>query len=98
MYTNAELPGNGPSVVNAINTDLISAINVSDFKWLSLQIQGTYSATLSFQGSNDNVNWVGVKLLLTTSYVDNNAATSTTGTGQIWIGPVMCKHFRVRAT
>jgi hypothetical protein len=93
-----EIIGNGTGVVNAVNTDLISSTDVSAYKWLSLQIQGTYNATLSFQASNDNVNWVAVKLILFTSYVDNNAASSTTGTGQIWCGPVTFRYFRVRAT
>lgn len=93
-----EVIGNGTGIVNAINTDLISSTDVSAYKWLSLQIQGTYSATLSFQASNDNVNWVAVKLILFTSYVDNNAASSTTGSGQIWCGPVTFRYFRCRAT
>lgn len=93
-----EIIGNGTGVVNGVNTDLISSTDVSAYKWLSLQIQGTYSATLSFQASNDGVNFVPVKLILFTSYVDNNAASSTTGSGQIWCGPVTFRYFRVRAT
>jgi hypothetical protein len=30
--------------------------------------------------------------------VDNNANTSTTGTNQVWVGPVQYRYFRVRAT
>ncbi|HVT97049.1 MAG TPA: hypothetical protein VHE33_06045, partial [Acidobacteriaceae bacterium] len=93
-----EIIGNGTGVVNGVNTDLISSTDVSAYKWLSLQIQGTYNATLSFQASNDNVNWVAVKLILFTSYVDNNTSSSTTSTGQIWCGPVTFRYFRVRAT
>ncbi|HEY0756889.1 MAG TPA: hypothetical protein VGD98_23250 [Ktedonobacteraceae bacterium] len=94
----SEIIGNGTGVVNALNTDLISSTDVSAYKWLSLQIQGTYSATLSFQASNDNVNWVAVKLLTPGSYVDNNATTNTSGSGLIFTGPVQFRYLRVRAT
>jgi len=93
-----EIIGNGTGVVNGNNTDLISSTDVSAYKWLSLQIQGTFNLTLNFQGSNDNVNWVAIKLLTTGSYVDNNASTTTSSTGQIWTGPVQFRYFRVRAT
>ncbi|MEO9028318.1 MAG: hypothetical protein ABI413_05840 [Ktedonobacteraceae bacterium] len=93
-----EVIGNGTGVVNAINTDLIPSTDVSAYKWLSLQIQGTYSATLTFQGSNDNVNFVAVKLLNIGSFVDNNASSTTSGTGQIWAGPITYRFLRVRAT
>ena len=93
-----EIIGNGTGVVNANNTDLISSTDVSAYKWLSLQIQGTFSLTLNFQCSNDNVNWVPVKLLTTNSYIDNNASSTTSSSGQIWTGPVQFRYFRVRAT
>jgi hypothetical protein len=39
--------------VSALNDDLISALDVSEYKFISLQLTGTWVATVTFQGSND---------------------------------------------
>ena len=40
--------------VTVINNDIIASFDVSAYKFISLQLTGTWAATVSFQGSNDN--------------------------------------------
>lgn len=82
----------------SLNADLVPSTDVSAYKWLSLQVTGTYSGTLTFQISNDGTNFTSFPLCLSTSYNTNNMATSTTGTGQIFVGPVIARYLRVRMT
>lgn len=80
----------------ALNADLIASTNVSDYRYVSVQIQGTFVGTLTFQGSNDNTTFVSIPLVPITTPAGVPAITTTT-TG-IWIGPVAFKYFRVRMT
>jgi hypothetical protein len=81
---------------SANSTDLVASTDVRAYKSWSLQLAGTFSATVRVQGSNDNSNWqdiVGMQLGTTSpSY------TTTFGTTNIWIGPVVTRYIRVRTT
>src|SRR4051794_9606968 len=55
----------------ALNADLVPSTDVSGYKWVSLQIAGTFVAGLAFQGSNDGINWVPVTLFANSSVSSN---------------------------
>ena len=80
-----------------LNADLVPSTDVSAYKWLSIHITGTYSGTLSFQGSNDGVNFVAIPLL-SHNQTNGTFATSTTSTGIVYHGPVFFKYVRIRMT
>jgi len=78
----------------ANNANLVPATDISAYEMWSLQIDAVATGgTLTFQGSNDNVNFVSVPAY--------NAAgalvTSSTITGLFW-GPRTYRYFRVRQT
>lgn len=82
--------------VNSLNGDLVPATNVSAFKWFSLQVLGTWTGTLTFQGSNDNTNWASVAVININS-AGGNVVSTTTGNG-LFHGPIAYKWLRVRMT
>lgn len=61
----------------------------------AIQITGTYSATLSFQGSLDGTNWFSVNAV---TFAGSAPVTSTTGNGQWLVGLSGLALFRVIAT
>jgi len=83
----------------SLNADLVPSTDVSAYKWMSLHVgTSVYSGTLTFQGSNDNSNFVSVQLMLSGSYNVNNMTTVASGTNQIFTGPVYFRYLRVRMT
>lgn len=80
---------------SANNTDLVSQ-DVSLYRNVSVQVTGTWSATLTFQWSNDNSTWVLAQLLNTSS--TSNVPTSTASANALFVGPVQARYFRVRTT
>lgn len=79
--------------ITVLNGDLFS-VAVQSYTYFIVQLTGSWSATVTFQGSNDNTNWVSVSALNSTvaTYV-----TSATANGMFYI-PTAFKYFRVRAT
>jgi hypothetical protein len=79
---------------SANNTDLYSA-DVSQYKFVSVQIVGTFVGTVSFQISNDGIVWLATSLY-------NPAAITTfasTATAAILLaGCLNAKFFRIRTT
>lgn len=75
----------------------VASTDVSNYRWVSLYItsQGT-SSTVTFQGSNDNSNWVSVPLSIEQSTL--SFTTSTTAANQIWSGPLRYRYFRLNVT
>ena len=84
------------SPVTQVDNDVIDAVDVSAYKWVSLQLAGTFEATIKFQGSNDNGTFYDVTVqnptLLSEPYV-----TTMTGVGLVKI-PVLYKYLRARVT
>tara|TARA_R110000868_G_scaffold207062_1_gene456052 strand:- start:151 stop:1044 length:894 start_codon:yes stop_codon:yes gene_type:complete len=84
------------SPVTLVDNDVIAAADVGEYKWVSLQLAGTFVATVTFQGSNDNGTFYDVIVqnpgLLSEPYV-----TNMTGTGLVKI-PVLYKYLRARVT
>lgn len=81
--------------ITAVNGDVIPSTDVSMYKWLSIQITGTFNATVSWQASNDNATWVSVTSLSPLSTI--GPGVSTTGTG-IFTFPIQYRYFRARVT
>lgn len=81
---------------SANNTNLIDAGDVRGHKTWSLQITGSFNATVSVQGSNDNVNWLSLAGYQPSSA---NPVLSTTVTAAgLWVGPVSTRYLRVRTS
>lgn len=79
----------------SLNADLVPSTDVSAYKWFSLQVTGTWSGTLTFQGSNDNTNFVSLYV-----YQINNITNFTfsyTANG-LYAAAITCRYLRVRMT
>lgn len=77
---------------SANNTDLVTQ-DISGYRWVSVQLTGTFSATVVFQSSNDNSNWVACSLADPSG--STSPSTTRTSTGMAY-GPVPGRYFRVR--
>lgn len=97
---NQQLVAGGRKEV-AFSTTIAQAVastDVSNYRAVAVQIatQGTGS-TVTFQGSNDNVNWFSV--LLAASNTLNSAIQASTGaTTFMWTGSLPCRYFRLNVT
>jgi hypothetical protein len=91
-----EIAGQGPGVVNAINTDLIPSTDISDYNFISLQLTGTWSGILTFQGSNDGATFTSTLLSTLAPNAVNFAQTTTLN--NIFVGARMTRYLRVRMT
>jgi hypothetical protein len=82
--------------VSAVNDDLISSIDVSQYKFISLELTGTWAGTVSFSGSNSG----GTFYPIVTSNPSGSEAlgeTSTTVNRLVKL-PTVYKFVRVRVT
>jgi hypothetical protein len=82
--------------VSAVNDDLIASLDVAEYKFISLQLTGTWSATVSFQGSNDG----GTFYNIVTSNPSGGQAVgeSSTTVNRLVKIPTIYKFMRVRVT
>jgi hypothetical protein len=82
--------------VSALNDDLIAALDVSQYKFISLQLVGTWAATVSFQGSNDG----GTFYPIVTSNPSGGQAIgeSSTTENRLVKVPTIYKFVRIRVT
>lgn len=78
-----------------LNADLVASVDVSAYKWLSMQVTGAFVGTLSFQCSNDNSNWNS--LLIFNSNNGSVFSTSVTS-GGLYHAPLFSRYIRVRMT
>jgi hypothetical protein len=81
---------------SSLNSDLVPSTEVGAYKWASIQLSGSWVATVNIQGSNDNSNWISIA-------VNNNAAANQqfslgmTAPG-MYAFPVSFRYLRVRTT
>tara|TARA_R110000782_G_scaffold262601_1_gene354788 strand:+ start:2267 stop:3202 length:936 start_codon:yes stop_codon:yes gene_type:complete len=84
------------SPVTQVDNDVIDAVDVGEYKWVSLQLAGTFVADIQFQGSNDNGTFYNIVAqnpeILSEPYV-----TSISGPGIVKI-PILYKFLRARVT
>jgi hypothetical protein len=77
-------------------SDLVSA-DVGGYRWITVQISGTWNAQIQFQCSNDNTTWYEVNLRQVTTLI-TSAPTYSISSNGLWAGPVVARYFRVRMT
>lgn len=77
---------------------LVAATDVSGYKSLGLQVSGTWTGTLIFEGSNDNTNWVTVNLSNSASTSGAGAAGGSTTGNALYMGTIYYRYFRVRVS
>lgn len=82
------------STAATLNNDLVASFDASNYKWASLQVIGTWTGTISVQGSNDNSNFSNLQLY----DVVNQAKAITFTANSLYIFPVQTRYFRVRVT
>jgi len=79
-----------------LNADLVPSTDVSSYKWFSLHITNNLVGTLTFQISNDNINWVSCQINNTTTGSSLTAVTNPTNA--MYSGAVISRYIRVRCT
>tara|TARA_R110000803_G_scaffold23623_1_gene57756 strand:+ start:337 stop:1320 length:984 start_codon:yes stop_codon:yes gene_type:complete len=84
------------SAVTQVDNDLIDAVDVSAYKWVSLQITGDFIATIKFQGSNDNGTFYDA-VVQTPGVLLDPYVTQKVDVGLVKI-PILFKYLRVRVT
>lgn len=80
----------------SLNADLVASLDVSNYKEFSLQVAGVFVGTLTFQGSNDNTNFVSINVSNITT-LSSSMATTATGPGVLY-GLIHFRYLRVRMT
>tara|TARA_R110000803_G_scaffold145979_2_gene211826 strand:+ start:1075 stop:1950 length:876 start_codon:yes stop_codon:yes gene_type:complete len=82
--------------VSAVNDDLIASLDVAEYKFISLQLTGTWEATVTFQGSNDG----GTFYPIVTSNPSGGQAVgeSSTTVNRLVKVPTIYKFMRIRIT
>lgn len=82
--------------VTVINNDIIESLDVSAYKFISLQLTGVWVGTVTFQGSNDNGTFFSIGAV-NPSTINGPLVISSTTAG-LFIIPVGFKFLRVRVT
>jgi hypothetical protein len=82
--------------VTTAGDDVIASTDVSEYKFVSLQLNGTFQATVKFQGSNDNGTFYDT-VVQTPGILQEPYVTEKTGIGIVKI-PILFKYLRVRVT
>lgn len=88
----AEATGTGAS----LNADIVPSTDVSSYKWGSIHLTGTFSATIQVQFSNDNSDW-RAGAVDTISTATGALATSMTAAG-LYSFPIKARYMRIRVT
>jgi hypothetical protein len=80
----------------SLNADLVASTDVIAYRYMSLQVTGTWTGTLTFQGSNDNTNFSSI--LLTTIAPNSVNYAQTTASNNIFVGFIPTRYLRIRMT
>lgn len=98
---NAVLTGATSNMVSFTTTTVqaVASTDVGNYRWVSVQIntQGGSSA-ITFQGSNDNTNWMSVPLSSTSQLAAQSMVISTSAAAAIYAGPLQTRYFRLNVT
>lgn len=81
----------------ALNADAIALTNVSSYRGAFVQVEGTYTGTLTFQGTNDGTTFYNVLAQVVNSPTTAASSALVGGTGLLWV-PLNYKSFRLRMT
>jgi hypothetical protein len=82
--------------VTVVDNDIISSVDVTEYKFLSFQLTGDWVGTVTFQGSNDDGTFYDIVSQDTTSLTSPYSPSSTV-VGLFKI-PVIYRYFRARVT
>ncbi len=82
--------------VTVVNNDILASFDTQDYKYVSLQLTGTWVGTVEFQGSNDNGTFENL-VVQNTGVVLEPYVLSMTVNGGVKI-PVLFRFLRVRVT
>lgn len=99
---NAQLVGSSylsvPFSVTSVSN--LTGQDVAGYTWVSVHIVAQYTGstpTITWQGSNDNTNWVGMSLVQPLSTL-SSGSLSTTTSGVVFAGPLNFRYFRLSFT
>lgn len=100
-YLNASIVGDDPATVvtagSALNADIFASQDITPYAGASVQITGAFTATVSFQGSNDNFTTTSAMNCWSTITANAAPVTTTAAAGTFWC-PRVYKYIRVRMT
>jgi hypothetical protein len=82
--------------VTVVNNDIFASTDVSAYKYVSLQLTGTWAGTVKFQGSNNNGTFEDI-VVQNTGVVLEPYVTSLTANAGVKI-PILFKFLRIRVT
>ena len=82
--------------VTEVNNDIIASFDTEEYKYISIQLTGTWVGTVKFQGSNDNGTFEDL-VVQNTGSVLAPYVTEMTANGGVKI-PVLFKFLRIRVT
>lgn len=82
----------------SLNADAITSIDVSNYKSYSISFSGTWSGTISLQGSNDNFVSSTIALPAFNGAATNQSSFSTASGNTTLTGPIPYKYIRMRMT
>tara|TARA_R110000851_G_C12949684_1_gene553147 strand:- start:66 stop:932 length:867 start_codon:yes stop_codon:yes gene_type:complete len=79
----------------AINEDVLPSLDAEEFKFISIQLVGTWEATVTFEGSNDNTTFYSIA---TTDPSANGTGAITATVNRVVKVPVLTKYIRARVS
>jgi len=82
--------------VTVVNNDIFASTDVSNYKYISLQLTGTWVGTVKFQGSNNNGTFEDI-VVQNTGVVLSPYVLEMTSNGGVKI-PILFKYLRIRVT
>jgi hypothetical protein len=82
--------------VTVVDNDIIAAFDATDYKFVSIQLTGTWVGTVKFQGSHDNGTFYDITVH-DVSQILSPYVISMTGVGLVKV-PIFFKYLRVRVT
>ena len=83
------------NTASAVNEFVLPGFDSSEFKFISIQLTGTWAGTVTFEGSNNNTTYYPIA---TTDPSANATGQSTATDNRIVKVPVLTKYIRVRVS
>jgi hypothetical protein len=78
-----------------INEDVLPSLDAEEYKFISIQLVGTWVATVTFEGSNDNTTFYAIA---TTDPSANGTGQTTATVNRVVKVPVLTKYIRARVS
>jgi hypothetical protein len=78
-----------------VNEDVLPSLDAEEYKFISIQLVGTWAATVTFEGSNDNTTFYAIA---TTDPSANGTGQTTATINRVVKVPVLTKYIRARVS